>query len=244
MAEWIYGINPVKEALRSGRPVYAVYIYSGLGESKRHSIVSASERRSIKVNFVDKSFFKAFPKAHQGVAARVAKGPSYTVEELLDISKNRGAPPFYIIIDGVEDPHNLGAILRTAEVAGVHAVVVQKRRSAGGATVAKASAGAIEHIPIVSVPNIKHAIRFLKSEGVTIWGASSDARLAFWQVDFKEPIAIVVGSEGKGIRETVKKQCDHLVRIPMYGKIDSLNVSVATGVLVYEVLRQRMKEGR
>ncbi len=242
MAEqWVYGINPVKEVLRGARAVYAVYIYRGLSETRKQAIVSLCSKRAIQVNVVDKSFFKVFPKAHQGVAARVAEGPSYTVEDLLDISKQRGDPPFYILIDGVEDPHNLGAIVRTAEVAGVHAIVVQKRRSAGGATVAKASAGAIEHIPIISVPNIKHAMVFLKTEGVTIFGASGDARLTCWQVDFTVPLAIVVGSEGKGIRETVKKQCDRLVRIPMFGKINSLNVSVATGVLIYEVVRQRMK---
>ncbi len=241
--EWVYGINPVKEALRSGRPVYAVYIYGGIGESKRHSIVSLCAKRSVQVNLVDKSFFKAFPKAHQGVAARVSELPEYTLEDLPRISQKRGSLPFYIIVDGVEDPHNLGSIIRTSEVAGVHAVVVQKRRSAGGPTVAKASAGAIEHIPLVRVPNIKHAIGFLKTESVVVIGATSDAKDDLWEVDLRVPLAIVLGSEGKGIRQTVKRQCDRLIRIPMYGKVNSLNVSVAAGILIYEVLRQRTEGG-
>ena len=238
--EWIYGINPVKEALRSGRPIYAVYVYHKLSESKRTSIVSLCEKRAIKVNLVDKSFFKAFPKAHQGVAARVAERPVYELSDLPELSAKKGTPALYLIVDEVEDPHNLGAILRTSEVAGVHAVIMQKRRTATGATVAKASAGAIEYLPIVTVSNIKHAIRFLKDEGVKIIGADADARTTYWNVDFKWPLALVVGSEGRGLRETVKRLCDTIVTIPMYGRVSSLNVSVATGVLLYEVLRQRL----
>ncbi len=239
--EWIYGINPVKEALRSGRPIYAVYVYHQLSESKRASIVSLCEKRAIKVNLVDKSFFKVFPKAHQGVAARVAERRFYELEELPEISAKRGTPALYVLVDEVEDPHNLGAIMRTSEVAGVHAVVLQKRRTATGPTVAKASAGAIEYLPIVQVSNIKHAIGFFKEESITIIGADAGAKTVYWDVDYQGPVAIVVGSEGKGLRETVKKKCDILVSIPMFGRVGSLNVSVATGILLYEVLRQRRR---
>ncbi|RMG73856.1 MAG: 23S rRNA (guanosine(2251)-2'-O)-methyltransferase RlmB [Nitrospirae bacterium] len=238
---WIYGINPVKEAIRSGRKVFSIYIYKGLSDSKREGLIRLARAKGIQFQLVEKAFFRAFPKAHQGVAARTAELPRYTLEDLPAISKNKDTLPFYLLIDEVEDPHNLGAIIRTAEVAGVHAVVVQKRRSAGGPTVAKASAGAIEHIPLIAVPNIKHAMDFLKSEGVMLYGASSEAELSYWEADFRVPLALVVGSEGRGIRASVKKQCNRLISIPMFGKINSLNVSVATGVIVYEVLRQRKR---
>ncbi len=238
--EWLFGVNTVLEALRAGRPVHEVFVYRERKEKTREEILSLAARRSIPVSLVDKSFFSAFPKGHQGVAARAAPASRYSLEDLLDISRQRGEQPFYLIIDGVADPRNLGAIIRTAEVGGVHGIILQKRGVASGETVAKASAGAVEHMPLVRVPNIKHAMRELSNEGVTIYSAEARADRLYWSADMTIPLAIVVGSEGGGIRETVKRYCDCMIRIPVRGRINSLNVSVATGILVYEAVRQRM----
>lgn len=169
----------------------------------------------------------------------VAPEPVYTLNELLLISEGKAEPPFYLIIDGISDPRNLGAIIRTAEVGGVHGIIMQKRRVAGGDVVAKASAGATEFMPVVRVPNIKHAMMELRGRDITVLGAEADAGALYWEVDLTIPLAIVVGSEGKGLHETVKRYCNSLITIPVKGRINSLNVSVATGIVIYEVLRQR-----
>jgi 23S rRNA (guanosine2251-2'-O)-methyltransferase len=148
--------------------------------------------------------------------------------------------PFFLVLDGIEDPRNFGAILRVADAAGVHCVVFQTRRSAGiTPVVSKASAGAVEHVPLVNVVNIKHALRTMKDQDVTIIGAEASASMTFWDADMKGPVAFVVGSEGQGLRRTVQEQCDVVVSLPMAGKVNSLNVSVATGIMAYELIRQR-----
>ncbi len=238
--QWLYGVNSVREALRAERTVHEVYVYRERTDRIKSEIVALAARKGISVKFVDKSFFSGFPKGHQGVAVRVSPEKAVSVEDLFSISRRKGEEPFYLIVDGVVDPGNLGAIIRTAEVGGVHGIILQKRRIASGETVAKASAGAVEYLPVARVSNIKHAMRELREKGVTIYSAEADAEELYWAVDLTIPLALVVGSEGKGVRTTVKRYCDHMVKIPVSGRINSLNVSVATGILVYEAVRQRM----
>jgi len=238
--QWLYGVNSAREALRSGRIVYEVCLHRGRTDRIRDEIAALAVRRGVRVRYVERSFFSEFPKGHQGVAVRVGPERMVDLEELFSISSRKGEQPFYLIVDGVEDPRNLGSIIRTAEVAGVHGLILQKRRVASGETVAKASAGAVEYLPVVRVSNIKHAMRELSARGVTIYSAEAEAEELYWSADLTVPLAFVVGSEGKGIRTTVKRYCDHVVRIPVLGRINSLNVSVAAGILVYEVVRQRM----
>jgi len=238
--QWLYGVNSAREALRSGRLVHEVCLYRGRTDRTVDEIAALAARRGVRVRSADRAFFSGFPKGHQGVAVRVGPARVVSLEDLFSISSRRGEQPFYLIVDGVEDPRNLGAIIRTAEVGGVHGIILQKRRVASGETVAKASAGAVEHLPIVRVANIKNAMRELSGQGVTIYGAEAEAGESYWDADLTVPLALVVGSEGRGVRATVRRCCDHVVKIPVLGRIDSLNVSVATGILVYEVVRQRM----
>jgi 23S rRNA (guanosine2251-2'-O)-methyltransferase len=238
---WLYGLNPVVEAMRGGRALKVLYIYSGrrqgVGAIKREA-----EKRGIPVEDVHEAgFFDArFPKGHQGVAARVvARGP-VPLDELFGISELRGEAPFYLVLDLIEDPRNLGAILRSAEAAGVHGVVMQKRRAAGlGPVVSKTSAGASEHIALSVEPNVKHAIERMKRAGVTVAGAEAGPHPAPWDVPLGGPLALVIGSEGGGLRRTVRQMCDLLVSLPLMGMVGSLNASVAAGILIYEALRQR-----
>jgi 23S rRNA (guanosine2251-2'-O)-methyltransferase len=169
----------------------------------------------------------------------VAKPPSLTLDELLEIPKKKGDTPFYVILDCIEDPRNLGAILRSAEAAGAHGVVIQERRSAKpGPEAAKASAGAMEHIPVCVVSNIKHAIDAMKKAGINIIGAEAGKHHPPWEVDLLGPAALVVGSEDKGVRRVVREKCDMIVSLPIRGRVTSLNTSVAAGILMYEYLRQ------
>lgn len=204
-------------------------------------IVSLIKKRGLKITitYVERAFFSSFPKGHQGLAAEVTAGKEITITDLFEISERRGEPPLYLMVDGVTDPHNLGAILRTAEVAGVHGVVLEKRRVATGETVSKASAGAVEYLPIMRVPNLKHLLPEMKERGITVVGGEADAGEVLWDADIGGPLVLIVGSEGRGIRRTVREACDILVKIPIYGHINSLNVSVAAGILLYEIRRQR-----
>ncbi len=240
---WICGVNPVREALRSSSAIDDIYIYKEKRGRSIEEIIKLARAMNVHLHFVDKSFFSSFPRGHQGIVGRRAEiSPELTLADLYSISMKKNEPPFYLIIDGIEDPRNLGAIVRTAEVAGVHGLVMQKRRIATGMTVAKASAGAIEFLPIVKVSNIKHAIEDMQKEGIWIFGAETEGQKEYWSVDLTVPLAFVLGSEGKGIRRSVRDYCDQIVRIPVRGRVNSLNVSVAAGVLIYEALRQRMKK--
>jgi 23S rRNA (guanosine2251-2'-O)-methyltransferase len=239
-SDWLYGMNPVFEALRAGRAMKALYIYSGrhrqVGQLRREA-----EERSVPVKVIhDASFFDSrFPKGHQGVAAEVARTPSISIEELLDIPSHRGEPPFFVILDGIEDPRNLGAIMRSAEAARAHGVVVQERRSAGlGPEAVKASAGAAEHISLCTVSNIKHAMEKMKGLDIKIIGAEAGHYPPPWEADLGGPAALVLGSEDRGMRKTVRERCDVLVSLPIRGRVNSLNASVAAGILIYEYLRQ------
>jgi 23S rRNA (guanosine2251-2'-O)-methyltransferase len=237
---WVYGVNPVREALRSGRAVRSVHIYSGRKKGVG-DIRAEAEERGVPIKAERAEFFDSrFPKGHQGVAAQIEQKGYVSLEELLRIPEERGEAPFFVILDEVEDPRNLGAVLRTAEAAGVHGVVIQKHRQAGlGPIAIKASAGASEHIALSTVPNIKNAIYKMKEMGVTVVGAEAGGDALPWQADLSGPLALVVGSEGRGLRRTVREKCDIIIGLPMRGRVNSLNASVAAGVLIYEALRQR-----
>ncbi|MDP3260764.1 MAG: 23S rRNA (guanosine(2251)-2'-O)-methyltransferase RlmB [Thermodesulfovibrionales bacterium] len=240
---WIYGLNPVLEALRAGRGIKEIYISSGRHE-KLFLIKKETESRGIALRIVDVAFFnERFPKGHQGIAVKVSEKVYMDIYELLNIPEKRNEIPFFLILDCIEDPGNVGAILRSADAAGVHGVIVQEHRSAGlGPAVSKASAGAVEYVPVSQVSNIKHAISEMKERDITIIGAESGSGNMPWDVDFSVPAGLVIGSEGRGLRKTVSEKCDFVVSIPMKGRVNSLNVSVAGAVLMFEVLRQRVRK--
>lgn len=237
---YIYGVNPVLEAFKVKDALKEIYI-SEKRASRLKNIMTLAEENSVPLKVVEDSFIDRIAKGlHQGVLAKVKPKKTITLEEALSIPHKKNEPAFFLILDLIEDPQNFGAILRTAEAAGVHAVVYQKRRSVGVVpSVWKASSGAVWHVSLVEVNNIKYAIRAFKEQGIKIFCAEADADYLLWSVDLKKSLAVVLGSEGKGIRETVKKYCDQLIKIPMFGKTNSLNVSVAAAVVVFEVLRQR-----
>ena len=234
----IYGINPVLEALRAGH-VTALRVGSR-GGGRMHELLALAAERGVKVQRVESELLDRLARGgvHQGVVADAEDaGADYSVEELV-----RGAdgPAMIVVLDGIEDPHNLGAILRTADAAGAHGVVVQNRRAAAlGGAAAKASAGAVAHVKIAQVVNIARAVEELKSLGVWTVGLAGDADTMYDAIDFTVPTAVVVGAEGSGLRRLVRETCDFTARIPMGGHVSSLNVSVAAGVVLFEALRQR-----
>lgn len=239
----IFGINPVAEALKSGRPVQRLLI----AEQRRHDrdlgeIIRLAKSAGVEVRTVGRDVLnrEAASGVHQGVVAFTAAHTYATLDDVLGIPARRGQPPLYLILDGVEDPRNLGAILRTAEAAGVHGVIIPERRAAGlTETVAKAAAGALEYVPVVKVVNIVNTIEELKQNGVWIAAAEAGGETTFWDADFSGPVALVLGGEDKGVRRLVRDHCDYILSLPLMGRINSLNVSVAAGVMLYEVLRQR-----
>ncbi len=241
--EWIYGLNPVLEAIRSGRQVKTAF----LSVSRREGVAVIEREilsRGIALKKADQSFFDSrFPKGHQGVAAVVAPREYFDLDELLKVPSLKNETPFFLILDCVEDPRNFGAILRTADAGGVHGGVIQSHRSATlGPEAVKASAGAAEYVPVAMVANVKHAIAGMKEAGVLVVGAEAGTDKTIWDIDLSVPLALVIGSEGKGLRRTVKEDCDALVSLPMKGRVNSLNVSVAAAVMIYEVIHQRIRK--
>lgn len=235
----IVGRNPVTEALRSGREIDKLMVSSEEGSVKK--ILALAKERKVPVMKVEKSAIDriAEGKAHQGVAAYVSAYGYAELEDIFRIAEERGEDPFIIILDNLEDPHNLGAIMRTAECAGAHGIIIPKRRACGlTEVVAKASAGAIEYMPCVKVTNIAQTIEELKERGV--WVAACDmGGQEYYKADLKGKLAVVIGSEGFGISRLVKEKCDFVVSMPMVGKITSLNASNAAAVIIYEVRKQR-----
>ena len=235
----IVGRNPVTEALRSGREIDKLMVSSEEGSMKK--ILALAKERRIPVMKVEKSAIDriAEGKAHQGVAAYVSAYAYAELDDIFRIAEERGEDPFIIILDNLEDPHNLGAIMRTAECAGAHGIIIPKRRACGLTdVVAKASAGAIEYMPCVKVTNIAQAIEELKERG--IWVAACDmGGQEYYKADLKGKLAVVIGSEGFGISRLVKEKCDFVVSMPMVGRITSLNASNAAAVIIYEVRKQR-----
>lgn len=241
--EKIFGINTVIEALKAGRAVQRVLITGQKKPSRDvQEIIRLAKGKNIEVRMTTRDALdREAPNAlHQGVVAVAAAREFAMLDDILKIPAEKGQVPLFLVLDGVEDPRNLGAVLRAAEVAGVHGVVIPERRAAGlTETAAKAAAGALEYVPVVKVVNVVNALEDLKKNGVWIAGAEADGELVYWDADFVRPTAIVLGGEGKGIRRLVREHCDYLVSLPLMGRINSLNVSVASGVLLYEVLRQR-----
>ena len=238
----IEGRNAVTEALRAGRPLDKVYLAAGETSAALSRIAAMAREAGAVVVMADRRRLDqlAQGRAHQGVVAICAAHEYATLEDLLDRAEEAGEPPLLVLLDEIADPHNLGAVLRTAECAGAHGVVIPKRRSAGlGAVVAKTSAGAVEYLPVARVPNLTAAIETLKQRGVWIYGTAANAPADLYHTDLRGPAAIVIGSEGEGMSRLVAESCDVLVSIPMFGHINSLNASAAAAVLLYEAVRQR-----
>lgn len=236
----IAGRNAVAEALRAGRAIDSVLLAKGDRAGSISALAAQCRRKGLLVKEVDSRKLDALcGPNHQGIAALAACKETVTLDELFAAAEAKGEPPFFVVCDELEDPHNLGAILRTAETAGVHGVVIPKRRSAGlTSAVYKASAGAVEYVPVARVSNITDALREMKKRGVWVYGLDMDGE-AWCSVDMKGAAAVVVGSEGRGISRLVKEQCDFIVSLPMRGHITSLNASVACGIVLYEAARQR-----
>ncbi|MFX3631171.1 MAG: 23S rRNA (guanosine(2251)-2'-O)-methyltransferase RlmB [Candidatus Pristimantibacillus sp.] len=240
--EMIAGKHPVLEALRSGREINKIWIADGAQKALITPIMAEAKKSGIIVQFVDKRKLDSLVEGvqHQGVVAQAAAFAYAEIEDLLERARSREETPFILILDEIEDPHNLGSILRTAECTGVHGVIIPKRRAVGlTATVLKTSAGAAEHVPVARVTNLAQTIDRLKEEGVWIAGTDVSAPQDVYKTKFDLPLAIVIGNEGKGIGRLIKEKCDFLVKLPMVGQLNSLNASVAAGVLMYEVVRQR-----
>ena len=239
----IEGRNAVIEALRAGTPVDKIYLARGETDSALGHIASTARSRGIVVVECDRRKLDGMSRthSHQGVIALAAVREYASVDDILNAAKEKGEPPLVMVCDELSDPHNLGAVIRTAECAGAHGVIIPKRRSAGlTAVVAKTSAGAVAHVPVARVPNLPALLKELKEEGVWVFGTAADGTTPLYQADLKGPAAIVIGSEGTGMGRLVAENCDFTVSIPMFGKINSLNASAAAAVLLYEAVRQRM----
>ena len=237
----IAGRNPVSEAVRSSRPIDKILVARGEKSGAIVGILAKAKEKQIPVKEVDRAKldFLSGQQTHQGIIALAAAKEYSTVEEILEYADSRGEAPFIVILDELEDPHNLGAIIRTAECVGAHGVIVPKRRSASlSYTVAKASAGAVEYMRVARVTNISKLIDGLKERGVWIYGADMDGE-DYQNCDMSGSCAIVIGNEGKGISRLVREKCDVIVSLPMRGKINSLNASVAAGILMYHALKGR-----
>ena len=238
----IEGRNALTEALKSGRAIDKVYVADGSTDRSLARLTAlAKEAGAVIVPTDRRKLDQMSPTgAHQGVIAAVAAHDYASVDDILALAESRGEPPLIVICDELSDPHNLGAILRSAECAGAHGVIIPKRRSVGlTAVVAKSSAGAVEYLPVARVANIPNAIRELKERGVWIYGTAADGASELYRTDLTGPAAIVIGNEGEGMGRLVRESCDVLVSIPMKGRISSLNASAAATVLLYEALRQR-----
>ena len=240
--ELIEGRNAVLEALRAGRPIDKIYLAKGDVDKTLGHIASKARDLGVVVVEADrrKLDFMSRTKAHQGVIALAAVRAYCEIADILSIAHERGEDPFVVICDEISDPHNLGAIIRSAECVGAHGVVIPKRRSAGlTAIVGKASAGAAEHMAIARVSNLSAAIAELKAAGLWVYGTAADGASPLWKTDLTGPIALVIGSEGDGMGRLVKENCDFVLSLPMKGKLNSLNASAAAAVTMYEILRQR-----
>lgn len=239
----IEGRNAVLELLESGKDINKIFIEKGDKQGSINKILAVAKERKIVITEVEKAKFNSMAQTEnpQGVIAIVPPFNYCDIYDIIELARERGEDPFILILDGIEDPHNLGSIIRTAETAGVHGIIIPKRRAAAvNSTVAKVSAGAVEHMKIARVNNINDAINTLKKEDIWICGTDMDTNKYYYNQDLTGPLAIVIGSEGYGMSRLVKENCDFLVKIPMKGKITSLNASVSTGIVVYEAVKQRI----
>ena len=237
----VEGRNAVLETFRSGRSVDRLYVLDGCQDGPVKTIMREARKQKTVINYVEKSRLDHLSETgkHQGVIAIAAAYEYSTVEQMLENARSRGEAPFLILLDGIEDPHNLGAIIRTANQAGAHGVIIPKRRAVGlTATVAKASAGALNYTPVARVTNLVSTMESLKKEG--LWLVCADmGGTSMYDLDLRGSIGLVIGSEGEGVSRLVRETCDFIAAIPMKGEIDSLNASVAAGILAYEIVRQR-----
>lgn len=238
----VEGRNAVLELLESGRDINKILVANGEKHGSIYKILAIAKERKIIVTEMERNKLNQIAQTpnNQGVIAIVPPYDYCEVEDILEEAKRKNEMPFILILDGIEDPHNLGSIIRTAETAGVHGIIIPKRRAASvNSTVSKVSAGAVEYMKIARVNNINETIRYLKEQGVWICGTDMDTNTIYTNQDYKMPIAIVIGSEGFGMSRLVKENCDFLVKIPMKGKITSLNASVSAGIIMYEVVKNR-----
>ena len=238
----IEGRNAVIEAFRAGKTVDKLFVLEHCKEGSMNTVLREAKKHDTIINYVKKERLDQMSETgkHQGVIAYIAAFEYATVDDILKKAEDKGEPPFVVILDDIEDPHNLGAIIRTANLAGAHGVIIPKHRAAGlTATAVKASAGAVSYTPVAKVTNISKTIEELKDKG--LWFVCADmGGTTMYDLDLKGPIGLVVGNEGKGVSRLVKEKCDFIASIPMKGEIDSLNASVAAGVLAFEIVRQRM----
>ncbi|MBI4277055.1 MAG: 23S rRNA (guanosine(2251)-2'-O)-methyltransferase RlmB [Armatimonadetes bacterium] len=247
MSDLLLGRHAVREALRAGRPLRRLYVARGARVSSvLRDAVEEARRRGVFVEFVERRRLDdlSHGQAHQGVVAVAAAHAAVEVDEILARAREKGRAPFVVVLDGIEDPANLGAIIRTAEAAGAHGVIIPRHRAAGlTAAVARASAGAIEFLPVAQATNLARTLEDCKREGLWVVGADMDAPARYDQVELRPPLAVVIGGEGRGLGRLVRERCDRLVRIPLLGRVGSLNASAAAAVLLYEVVRQQGAEG-
>ncbi len=238
MAHYIYGKNTVRQYLTDGSKIEELYLQKN---SRNEEFAELARSRKIRVSFLSQEEMGKIAKGnHQGVAAAIADYRTYTLNEVLDKIRGMDRFPLFLMLDGIEDPHNLGAILRTCDATGVDAVIIRKHRAVGlNATVAKVSSGAIDTVCVAEVANLTDTIKTLKKEGFWICGADNNEARDYRKADYRVPLCLVIGSEGSGISQLVKKNLDYSVKLPMVGKINSLNASVATAVMLYEILNQR-----
>ncbi len=242
----IEGRNPVTEALRAGKPIDKLYIQDGLSDGPIMTIKREAKKREIYVKYVSKDRLDHMSATgtHQGVIAVTGAYEYSEMEDIFTLASRKGEDPFIYILDGIEDPHNLGAIIRTANLSGAHGVIIAKDRAAGlTPTVARTSAGAINYTPVVRVTNIAKTIEELKDRGLWFICADMDGS-TMYDIDMTGPIGLVIGNEGSGVGRLIKSKCDHVASIPMNGDIDSLNASVAAGVMGFEIVRQRLNKGK
>ncbi|UUV15049.1 23S rRNA (guanosine(2251)-2'-O)-methyltransferase RlmB [Clostridioides difficile] len=242
----IEGRNPVIEAIKSDREIDKILIANSAKEGSIKKIIGMAKDKNIIIQYVDKHKLDevSTSHSHQGVIAYASEYKYYELDELIDLAKNKDEDPFFIILDEITDPHNLGSIIRTADAVGVHGVIIPKRRSVHiTPVVAKASAGAVEYMPVCKVTNIVNTIKRLKEEGLWIAAADMDGE-TFYKQNLTGPLGVVIGSEGFGISRLVKQNCDFIVKMPMIGNVTSLNASVAGGILLYEIFRQRLGKSK
>ena len=241
----LVGRNAVTEALKSGRGINKLWIASGDREGSVSEIAALAKERGIVVQYVERAKIESLAGGHrhQGVLAYVAPVPYAELDDILKAAEEKGEAPFLVLLDELEDPHNLGALLRTADATGVHGILIPKRRSVSlNATVAKTSAGAVEYVPVARIGNIAQTLMKLKEKGFWVAGADMDGEKAYYEADLTGPLVLVVGSEGRGMSRLTKEACDFIVSMPMVGRINSLNASVAGSILMYESMRQRLQK--
>ncbi|UOY91460.1 23S rRNA (guanosine(2251)-2'-O)-methyltransferase RlmB [Ectobacillus sp. JY-23] len=243
--DYVIGRNPVIEALRSGRDINKIWVAEGANKGQIQTVLQLAKENGVIVQQSPKKKLDQMVEGnHQGVIAQVAAYEYADVDDLFKLAEERGEAPFFLLLDEIEDPHNLGSIMRTADAVGAHGIIIPKRRAVGlTAAVAKSSTGAIEYIPVARVTNLARTIDELKERGVWIAGTDAKGSDDYRNLDGTLPLGLVIGSEGKGVSRLVRDKCDFLIRLPMKGKVTSLNASVAAGLLMYEVFRKRMPLG-